>query len=367
MHRIAKLLVLIGALCCLAAGVGIGVTLAAPTGASAAPAQTLGTATPPPQPTDAPTDAPTQVPPPATPPPESPAAVSPSVIPSAQPSVQPTNTPRPQHNPTHTPEPTATAVPTTTPEPWTTEVEIVKQANQTVVLPGDTFTYTLVARNTGGKTAVDVIVRDTVPAQLDVTDVQSTKGDIAVSGQTVTAYPRTLEPGESATYRITVRVRATAQPGQIPNTGIIMTTTPGDTPGNNTSTVTVEIRRVAAPRLPTTAEATDVPVIALLASVPPLAWIGMFGGLLLMIGGVLSWGLQGWLRRMPGNSSTKMVQLAPDGTVAPVYRVPAAASAGPPRLGSVLPAAAPPAPLPPLVQLDRDDALRDAVRSDPEA
>jgi len=29
-----------------------------------------------------------------------------------------------------------------------------------------------------------------------------------------------------------------------------------------------------------------------------------------------------------------------------------------------LPAATPPAPLPPLVQLDRDDALRDAVRGD---
>jgi len=357
MHRIAKLLVLIGALCFLVAGVSIGFALAAPTGARAAPALTLGTATPPPQPTDEPA----QVPPTATPPP----TIQPTTRTSSQP--LPTATPRPQRNPTATPEPIAPPSSTATPEPWTTEVEIVKQANQTVVLPGDTFTYTLVARNTGGKTAVDVIVRDTVPAQLDVTDVQSTKGDIAVSGQTVTAYPRTLEPGESATYRITVRVRATAQPGQIPNTGIIMTTTPGDTPGNNTSTVTVEIRRVAAPRLPTTAEATDVPVIALLASVPPLAWIGMFGGLLLMIGGVLSWGLQGWLRRMPGNSSTKMVQLAPDGTVAPVYRVPAAASAGPPRLGSVLPAAAPPAPLPPLVQLDRDDALRDAVRSDPEA
>lgn len=46
-------------------------------------------------------------------------------------------------------------------------------------------------------------VSDQVPQQLEVIDLASTKGDIAVSGQTVTAYPRTLEAGETAEYRIT--------------------------------------------------------------------------------------------------------------------------------------------------------------------
>jgi len=353
MHRVSKLLLVFGALCFLMAGVSIGFTLAAPKGAVAAPAMSLGTATPPPQPTEEPTQPP---------PTNTPAQPLPTNTP-AQP--LPTNTPRPRHDPTNTPVPTATQSPTSTPEPWTTDVEIVKQASTTAVLPGGTFAYTLVARNIGSKPAFDVIVSDQVPQQFEVIDLASTKGDIRVQGQTVTAYPRTLEVGEAAEYRITVRVRANAKPGQIPNTGRITTTTTGDTPDNNTSTVTVEIQPVAVPpQLPRTAEVAEVPVIASLATVSPLAWVGMFGGLLLMLGGVLSWGLQGWLRREGAKTSNGMVQMAPDGTVSAAYRLPSAAPAGPPRLGTELPAAAPPAPLPPLVQLDRDDALRDAVRGD---
>jgi len=354
MHRIAKLLVLIGALCFLVAGVSIGFALAAPTGARAAPALTLGTATPPPQPTDEPA----QVPPTATPPP----TIQPTTRTSSQP--LPTATPRPQRNPTATPEPIAPPSSTATPEPWTTEVEIVKQANQTVVLPGDTFAYTLVARNLGSQTAVDVIVRDSVPEQLDVIDLDSTKGDITVSGQTVTAYPRALEAGESATYRITVRVRANAQPGQFPNTGIITTTTPGDTPGNNTSTVTIEIRRVQRvaqilpPRMPHTAEGDTT----IFAAVPPIVWAALVAGLIFLLGGALVWG-GGTRRAAPaaaGRGSALVLAVA--GTLAASYRIPASAPAGPPRLGTALPPAQPPAPLPPLVALDRADALRDAER-----
>jgi len=356
MHRVSKLLLLIGALCFLAAGVSIGFTLAAPQGASAAPAMSIGTPTLPPQPTEEPTVEPTQVPPTAT-----------SMIP-------PTVTPRPTHRPKHDPTPTAILSPTAppTPEPWLTDVEIVKRADKTHVLPGDTLMYTLVARNIGAKAAFDVVVSDQVPQQLEVVDLASSKGDIAVEGQTVTAYPRTLEAGASAEYRITVRVHASAAPGQIANTGRITTSTTGDTPDNNTSTVTVEIRTPERqiqtvqepPRLPHTAETPDAPVIAVLASISPITWVGMFGGLLMMLGGVISWGLRGWLRRVPAKADSGAVQMDLDGSVSQVFRVPAAGPVGPPRLGSELPAAAPPAPLPPLVQLDRDDALRDAVRSD---
>lgn len=365
MHRVSKLLMVLGALCFLAAGVSIGFTLAAPTGASAAPRMSLGTATPPPQPTEEPTASP--VLPTSSPVPPTATAVQ----------VTPTNTPRPtrpperHEDPTASPSPTAVP-PTATPEPWTTDVEIAKQANKTAVLPGDTFAYTLVARNTGSKAAFDVTVSDEVPQQLEVIDLASTKGDIAVSGQTVTAYPRTLEAGETAEYRITVRVRANAQPGQVANTGRITTTTTGDTPGNNTSTVTVEIhepqRKIQTvqppPKLPVTGASESVDAMAALATIPPITWVGLFGGMLIMFGGVLSWGVRGWLRRAPAKGSNGMVQMAPDGTLSVAFRVPSAGPVGPPRLGSELPAAAPPAPLPPLVPLDRDDALRDAVRGD---
>lgn len=327
-------------------------------------------------PTDEPTASPTAVPPT----PDQPTATpdQPTATP-AQPTA--TSTPQPVRPPEReeepTPElPTPTALPpTATPEPWTTEVEIVKQADTTTVLPGDTFAYTLVARNIGSKTAYDVIISDDVPQQLEVINLTSTKGDITLNGQTVTAYPRTLEAGEATEYRITVRVRAATTSGPITNTGRITTTTTGDTPGNNTSTVMVEIRTpqrkiqiVQAPpslaSLPVTAESTQVPSLAALAAIPTVTWVGMFGGLLLMFGGVLSWGLRGWLRREPAKSGRGSAQMAPGSTMSITYRVPPNPSAGPPRLGAELPAATPPAPLPPLVRLDRDDALRDALRGD---
>ena len=355
MHRTSKLLVLIGALCFLAAGVSIGFTLAAPQGASAAPVMSIGTATPPPQPTEEPTVEPPQVPPTAT-------AV---LLPTATP--QPTHRPRRDPDPTPTTSPTATA--TSTPEPWLTDVEIVKRADKTHVLPGDTLMYTLVARNIGAKAAFDVVVSDQVPQQLEVIDLASSKGDIALEGQTVTAYPRTLEAGEAVAIQVTAHVRANAAPGEMANTGRITTSTTGDTPDNNTSTVTVKIRTperniqtVQPPQLPVTAENEAMPTMAALATVSPLTWLGLFGGLLFMFGGVLSWGLRGWLRRVPAKAGSDAVHMDLEGSVSPVFRVLAAGPIGPPRLGSQLPAAAPPAPLPPLVQLDRDDALRDAVR-----
>lgn len=364
MHRVSKLLMVIGALCFLAAGVSIGFTLAAPTGARAAPRMSLGTPPPPPQPTEEPTASavlPTSSPLP------SPMAVQPT--PTTMP--RPTRPPERHEDPTPERSPT-TAPPTATPEAWTTDVEIAKHANKTAVLPGDTFAYTLVARNSGSKAAFDVTVSDQVPQQFEVIDLTSTKGDIVVRGQTVTAYPRTLEAGEIAEYRITVRVRANAQPGQIPNMGRITTSTTGDTPGNNTSTVTVEIRGPERkiqtiqepPRLPHTAEDEPVTALATLAAIPPVTWVALFGGMLIMFGGVLSWGLRGWLRRAPAQVGTGMTQMTPDGTGSAAFRVPSGSPVGPPRLGSELPAAAPPAPLPPLVPLDRDDALRDAVRGD---
>lgn len=367
-HRISKLLVVIGALCFLAAGVSIGFTLAVPTGASAAAARSIGTPTPPPAPTDEPTTEPTA--PPTTVPPT---AVPPTATPPAATTapVQPTATNMPQRHrpgPTSTPAPTNTPEPTATTEPWITDVELVKQASQTEALPGDTFTYTLVARNIGAKTAFDVIVRDAVPQQFEVADLGSTKGNISVKGQTVTAYPQTLEAGESTTYRITVRVRADAKPGQISNTGRITTSTGGDLPGNNTSTVVVAIHapqpKIHVPlRMPITGEPSQVSALDALATVAPTTWVGMFGGLLLLFGGVLSWGLRGWLRRAPAATSSGTDRIAPDGALASAYRLPPPAPAGPPRLGPALPDAQPPAPLPPIVPIDRADALRDALRS----
>lgn len=344
--------------------------------AHAAPARGVGTPTPPPAPTAEPTEVPpTEVPPTQVPPTARPTEVPtppPSAVPSEVPPTEvasspiPTRTPERHRDPDPTATPTATPLPTATPEvPWTTEVEIHKQADKTQALPGDTVVYTLVAKNTGQQDAFDVVVSDAVPAQLAVTNLQSSQGDIVVHGQTVTAYPGTLAAGGTATYRITAQVREDAQ-GDIPNTARITTTTTGDTPGNNTSTVTLRVRvpdrtiqRAPAPRMPVTAAGDEVPLIATVATIPPTGVLGIFGGMLAMLGGVLSWGLRGRMRQQTDGPETAAPRAAAVGVG---YVLPVGAVAGPPQLGPELPPPAPPAPLPPLVAVDRDEAIRDALR-----
>jgi uncharacterized repeat protein (TIGR01451 family) len=376
MPRLSTLLLLLGALCFVAASVSVGLTLAVPAPVSAAGLRSIGTPTIPPLPTTEPTQiatavpataTPTGVPTITTPPPTATTATPVASTPPATP-LAPTRTPHPPRDPDPTATPLPTDSPSATPEPWTSEVTIVKQASASAVQPGETFVYTLVARNSGPHSAFDVVVRDDVPLQLAIIDLASTKGDIIVEGQRVTAYPGTLEPGETAQYRITVRVRANARPGALANTGRITTSTPGDTPENNISTVTVTIRvphqviQTTPPQLPRTADTAEPMLLALIS---PLAWAGMVGGLLVLLGGVLIWGLRGWTgRTRAGATVPASTQLAPANSRATPYQLPPAASAGPPRLGPALPAAQPAAPLPPLVPLDRDEALRDALCDD---
>jgi len=243
-------------------------------------------------------------------------------------------------------------------------VAITKVADVQAVDPGSTFVYTLRVTNRGATMAADVVVQDTAPGELKVIDLSSSKGDIVVKGQTVTAYPRTLDPGEEATYRITVQVNANAKPGDIPNTAIITTSTPGDPPGNNTSTVTIQIRAIltrasAPPRLPRTTETQD-PLSAIPAWLP---WL-LVGLLLVALGAVLR--LRGSHLRVATVTATAAalggLPRATDRRAdRSAFRLPAPSLVGPPVLGPELPPPAPPAPLPPLIPLDRDDALRDAI------
>ncbi len=343
-------LFMVGVFCLIMAGAAL---LAPSTPTSANVAASIGTPTPPPLPTPEP---PADTPVPATTTP---------VPATATPPAPPTATPPPHRDrdpdPTPTPEPTAIPEPTTVPEP--PDVAITKVADVQAVDPGSKFVYTLRVTNRGATMAADVVVQDTVPDALKVIDLSSSKGDIAVKGQTVTAYPRTLDPGEEATYRITVQVNANAKPGDIPNTAIITTSTPGDPPGNNTSTVTIQIRPIltrasAPPRLPRTAETQDP-----LSAIPPwLPWL-LVCLLLVALGAAMR--LRGSGPRVATATATAAEtggRRAKDGRAdQSAFRLPVATLAGPPHLGPSLPPPAPPAPLPPLIPLDRDDALRDAI------
>jgi uncharacterized repeat protein (TIGR01451 family) len=228
-------------------------------------------------------------------------------------------------------------------------VVIEKIADSVEVAPGGTIVYSLAIANRGSQTAYDVVV---------VIDLASTKGDVIVEGQKVTAYPRELAPGETQSIRVTARVRPGAEAGDIPNTGIITTSTGGDPPGNNTSTFIVHLLppKVPPTRLPPTAEGSD----SILSSIPPAGWAGIVAVLLILLGLALRRGIH--QPRVVGEPAVATNVGGPASTVASSV-APAQLQPAAPALPSVtLPAARPAEPLPPMARLDRPAALQWAQR-----
>lgn len=273
--------------------------------AAAAPARSIDatatpappTATPPPTATAAPAVAPTNTPLVAINTPDS------TATPAESTAVPPTATPKPrttgkEDDPMLRPTATATVLPTATPAPEQPNVSIAKSVDRSTVKAGETVVFSLVAKNTSSSIAHDVVVSDVVPAVFQVTDLSSTKGDVVVDGQSVTAYPATLAPNETITILITAKVKPDAAAGQYRNTALITTSTANDNPGDNTSTVTITIeqppvqkqappaqkpplqQQSSPPNLPRTAD-PDAPTFLLVWGpwIMLALFLAMFGGM----------------------------------------------------------------------------------------
>ena len=262
--------------------------------------------------------------------------------------------------------PTAVPVVPTEGPQVVTNVRMRKAASAASVEAGGTFQYILEIANTSAAAATDVVVEDAVPQPLAVINLQSGKGDIIVRDGIVHAYPRDLAPGERVEYVITVQVPENAVAGFIENTALVTTSTPGDDPGDNSSSVRVTITRPSAPtvpqiltappRLPRTSEGGEPELLVWLAQLSPLVWLVGFAVMLLVCGIVVR-----QARRTPTAAPARGA-VAVRGMTAPAFQLPVAASIPPPLLGPELPEPRPPAPLPALAVVDRHDAIRDARR-----
>jgi uncharacterized repeat protein (TIGR01451 family) len=265
--------------------------------AAARPLANVPTASPAPPTAEPPTaEPPTAEPPTAEPPTAEP--------PAAEPPPSPTPT-APPERPERRRPPTETAAPptpTSAPEPSPTappaaEILIDKGVDAEQLRRGDTARYSIRVSNIGGSLARDVVVSDEVPPELEIIDLQSSKGDIVASGQRVTAYPAALEPGEEAALLVGVRVRADAPAGLLVNIAQVTTSSPGDDPGNNSDSarLTVVVPAAGPPlaqRLPRTAE------VALGPTLPWwLPWLATALGLM-VFGALLTYRVEPALRRM---------------------------------------------------------------------
>jgi uncharacterized repeat protein (TIGR01451 family) len=111
---------------------------------------------------------------------------------------------------TPTPDPTPldnTSTVAAPPSTTSADVSTAKTAIESMVTPGDTFTYRIVATNNGPSTAVNVRATDPLPAQLAF--VSSPSGCTAV-GQNVSCGPTpAVPPGAAAIFDIVVRLDGT--------------------------------------------------------------------------------------------------------------------------------------------------------------
>ena len=103
-------------------------------------------------------------------------------------------------------------------------LDIKKSASATTVNAGDPFDYTLVVTSTGGSTATNVVVTDTIPTGLGITGTATTSGSCAVSGQNLSCNVGDLVAANAAngtkSATITVHIStSTAVCGKTTNIG----------------------------------------------------------------------------------------------------------------------------------------------------
>jgi uncharacterized repeat protein (TIGR01451 family) len=170
----------------------------------------------------------------------------------------PTNTPRP----TNTPGPTATRAPSSKPD--LADPAITKESSVSDAKIGDEITFTIRVTNNGPGTAEDIVVTDPIPDYLDVIEATTTRGDVSSNGRTVIVTIGKVPAGDEVTIRIRVRVNERAAPPGGRNSVSLTTSSPGDDPSNNSSSVSFAIIGPVTPTVPAaTPTATPVTPIIL--------------------------------------------------------------------------------------------------------
>ena len=131
--------------------------------------------------------------------------------------------------------------------------------------PGDTLTYTIDIQNLEDTPQENVVLRDTIPDFLEIIAVNTTKGTTAVNGQTVTVDIGTLEPNETVTITIQVRIRDSAQDGDTAINVAEVTVGPdGSTVTVPTNPVPVSVDQPPPAGLPDTGNAGNINIFLLL-------------------------------------------------------------------------------------------------------
>ena len=121
-------------------------------------------------------------------------------------------TDQPPDEGTATPEPPPDEG-TATPQPPGAALALVKAANRLEAWPGATVWFTLTVSNPGAASAQQLVLEDTLPAELDPGAVQGTSA--AWNGRTLSGRLPTLPPGSEWVITFSAQVRADAAAGKV--------------------------------------------------------------------------------------------------------------------------------------------------------
>jgi len=151
---------------------------------------------------------------------------------------------------------------------------VLKSCSPTQVVAGQDTEFTIVAGNRGTTDAVNVQVRDTLPAYLTLKSVTpSPRGTVIQNGNSFIVDIGTLGVAELITIKVVATVNDQAKAGECINVATLNTTSGGDNPNNNISVCVCNIGQVVIP--PSGGELVDFSF---------LPWLMMTLGAVLIVG-----------------------------------------------------------------------------------
>lgn len=140
------------------------------------------------------------------------------------------------------------------------DIVVAKTADADSRAPGQRVTYTITATNAGPSQAGNVVVTDTVPADITGVTASTTRGTCEVTGTDVSCRTATLPAGAVTTITVSGRLDPSSTGGPLVNTARATSDTPDPTPGNNAATYTLT-RDAARADLSTTKTMLTSPVV----------------------------------------------------------------------------------------------------------
>jgi uncharacterized repeat protein (TIGR01451 family) len=149
-----------------------------------------------------------------------------------------------------------------------TDLAITKVSGATgTTAPGTTITYTVTVINNGPGAAVNVAISDPIPANTTFESLSQTSGPMFIvqapaAGDTgtITLTLANMLPGQSAVFRIVLRVSQTAL-GTMVNTATVSNAVTDNNPGNNSASSAIGIQSAASPPATLTPQPSAPPTI----------------------------------------------------------------------------------------------------------